>query len=201
MTTLSLHVGEVVESATDRLLAQSYTVNQAPALGSLVRVPAGFAPGACVYGVVDGIETASVDTSRKPVARGQHATSVEQIYAEHPQLTQLFRTLFNIRVVGHQTGEAMLHFLPPTPPEVHQLVFLCTQEELAAFTERLGFLPTLLGGREGGLADETAAAFLRAAAIAHGQAGEAFLVRAGKELVSLLRGDGSRLITLLARLR
>ena len=196
-------VGEVVQSATDLLLAQAYAIDQAPRLGSLVRIPFGRASdgtAGCTYGVVTRAETAPVDSGRAPVARGESATSLAQIYAEHPQLEQLFRTLFSVRVIGQRAGDgAIIHYLPEVPPEVHQLVFACDAAETLAFSERLTFLPLLLAG-QGFLADEVAAAFLRQAANARTTDGQTYLVRAGKALVSLLRGDSVRLTSLIGRL-
>lgn len=202
-TQLGLRLGEVVEAATDTLTAQAYMVDGAPRLGSLVRVPFGRASDGsegCAYGVVSHARTAPVDPGRAPVARGERATSLAQIYAEHPQLEHLFRTLFTVRLVGHRTPDgATVHYLPEKPPEVHQLVFGCADAEVGAFTERHGFLPLLLAER-GPMADEVAAAFLREAARVRGADGQAYLVQAGKAMVSLLRGDSVRLAALLGRL-
>ncbi|MSQ10949.1 MAG: hypothetical protein EXR52_08125 [Dehalococcoidia bacterium] len=197
------HVGEVVESATESLLAQAYAIDDAPRLGSLVRIPFGRASdgsAGCTYGVVTRAHTAPVDPGRAPVARGQSATSLDDIYREHPQLERLFRTLFAVRVVGHGAVDgAIVHYLPEKPPEVHQLVFACDNHELERFTERPGYLALLLADR-GPIADEVTAAFLREAARVRGIAGQPYLVHAGKAMVSLLRGDSVRLATLLGRL-
>lgn len=201
--TATQHVGEVVESATEALLAQAYQVDAAPRLGSLVRIPFGRASNGvegCTYGVVTRALTESADPGRKPVARGESATSLDDIHREHPQLARLFRTLFAVRVVGHGTPDgAVVHYLPEKPPEVHQLVFACDNHELERFTEHSGYLALLLADR-GPLADEVTAAFLREAARVRGANGPAYLVQAGKAMVSLLRGDSVRLATLLGRL-
>lgn len=196
-------VGEVVESATEQVLAQAYAVDAAPRLGSMVRIPFGRASdgrSGCTYGVVTHVRTNPVDPGRAPVARGQSASSLAEIYAEHPQLERLFRTLFAVRIIGHAEADGPpVHYLPALPPEVHQLVFTSTDAEVAEFTDRLGFLPLLLADR-GPLSDEIAAAFLREAARVRGDGGQGYLVRAGKALVSLLRGDSVRLTSLLGRL-
>ena len=50
--------------------------------------------------------------------RGQSATSLAEIYAEHPQLERLFRTLFAVRIIGHaEAGGPPVHYLPALPPE------------------------------------------------------------------------------------
>ncbi|MBI2885892.1 MAG: hypothetical protein HYY02_01650 [Chloroflexi bacterium] len=193
--------GEIIETATDRFVAQSYVLNQAPPFGALVRVSAEAEGGATVYGVVAQIETSALDASRRPVARGQEAGSLAQLYQEHPQLRELFCTTFSALAVGFSQDGAVRHYLPALPPPVHQFVYQCEPGEVAAFTQELTFLPLLLSARGLAEAQEVTAAFLRQAAQAHGEAREAFLVRAGKLLVGQLRGDPARLAGILARLR
>lgn len=191
-------VGEVVQAATDMLLVQSYEVNRAPALGTLVRATQG--EGVTVYGVVAAIQTAPGDPGRRPLARGREAESLADIYAQHPQLTELFSTHFTVRVLGYAHSQGVLHAFPPLPPEVHQLVYGCPSPELVQFTDTLSFLPLLLGDQENLISQEVVVTFLRQAAQARGADGHGFLVRAGKRLVGLLRGDAVRLSTILERL-
>jgi len=188
-------VGEIIESATDQCIAQSYELDTAPPLGSLVRVIR--EDGTIIYGVVSTIETRPLDPGRRPIARGRDATSLKEIHQQHPQLKELFRTEFGLKVLGYEAN-ALHYYLPPLPPEVHQLVYACDPEQLLHFSQRLGFLPLLLGGPD---SDEVAGAFLRTAARARGADGAAFLVQAGKSIVNLLKGDAPRLNALLARLR
>ena len=193
-------VGEVIQSGTGSFVAQSYSVNEAPPFGSLVRARLE-GQETSIYGVVSKIETSPLDPSRRPVARGQEAGSLAEIYQDHPQLKELFRTEFTATVVGHARDGSLYHHLPPLPPEIHQLVYSCADEEVAAFTRGLGFLPLLLSGQGTPGPEEVVAAFLRHAARARGEEGHAFLVRAGKQLVPLLRGESVRLTSLLAKLR
>lgn len=197
------HIGEIIESSTARFVAQSYQVNSAPPLGSLVRAQQE-GGGITVYGVVTNVETTPLDPSRRPVARGRDAASLADIIRDHPQLMELFRTSFDVAVVGHQRGDDVYQHLPPLPPEVHQLVFQCSNDEVAAFSRDLGFLPLLLTQHGGPGTEEVLAAFLRRAADAQAAGGagrQAFQVQAGKRLVPLLRGESVRLATILAKLR
>jgi len=139
-------VGEVIQSGTGSFVAQSYSVNEAPPFGSLVRARLE-GQETTIYGVVSKIETSPLDPSRRPVARGQEAGSLAEIYQDHPQLKELFRTEFTATVVGHARDGSLYHHLPPLPPEIHQLVYSCADEEVAAFTRGFGFLPLLLAGQ------------------------------------------------------
>ncbi len=192
-----VHTGEIIESATAECVAQSYELDMAPPLGSLVSVPRADR-AFTIYGVVSSIETRPLDPSRKPIARGKDVATLQEIYDQHPQLRELFRTEFTFKVLGYDQAGALHHYLPPLPPEVHQLVYTCTGEQVRKFTDRLTFLPLLLSGRD---ADEVAGAFLRTAAAARSTNAQPFLVQAGKAAVDLLRGDAPRLTALLARLR
>ena len=197
----SQKLGEVVEASTVQVVAQSYELNVAPPFGSLVWLPQG-PPGAsgALYGVVTLIETTALDASRRPMARGQDAESRQAVFEQHPQLTELFRTHFPIKILGNATDGTIRHTLPPLPPEIHQFVYTCTREQVGMFTDSPGYLPLLLA-TTGPAADEAATAFLQAAAAVRSPGEEqSFLVAAAKQLIVLLRGDATRLNTLLGRL-
>ena len=187
-------IAEVIESATERFTAQCYRLYEAPPLGTLVRA-GGEAP---VYGVVASIATTSLDPGRRVIARGAEEATEEDVYRSNPQLERLLRTDFQATVVGHSANGTVRHGLPPLPPHIHAFVFTCLPKEVCQFTEDLDFL-SLLIGQGTGVADEVAAAYLRQAATAH-QDAEAFLVRAGRELATLLGGDIQRLNAILRRL-
>lgn len=192
---IGARIGEVVETSSTGFTAQAYGVNGAAPLGSLVRT-AGDGP---VYAVVREVSTSSLDPGRRPVALGQNEESEEAVYKNNPQLSRLFRTDFNTTIVGYGDGSEIRQHLPPQPPKIHAFIHTCTPEDLAAFTQRLDFLPMLLSGPTP-LADEVTSAFLRQAASARGDA-EAFLTTAGQTLARLLSRDYQRLTTLLRNLK
>ena len=231
-------VGEIVEASSCHLVAQSVRLHEAPAFGSLVRVP--IAPAADphppatggrggqlppelegregklprelggrgplatdpteLYAIVAETRTASLEAGGRPIARGHEDVVDAAIYRENPDLEHVLRTEFKALLVGFRAGGALRQHLPPLPPPLHYSVYACTPAEVVAFTERLDFLRTLLAAPPG-LADELAAASARAAAAARGAAGEAFLLRVGRELAVLLRDDYDRLTAVLRRLR
>lgn len=192
---MSTKIGEVIEAKTSQFLAQCYELHQAPPLGSLVRTEA---EGISIYAVVGEATTQSLDPGRRPTALGKDLSRQEEIYTQHPQLSQLFATCFPALVVGHQWGEHLYYYLPPRPAPLHSFVYPCEPAEIAQFSRSLDFLSLLLS-REG-LGDEVVAACLRQASQAHPEP-RAFLVRAGKELAQLLSGQLPRLNALLKRIR
>ena len=93
MTELSDRVGEVIEASTMEFVAECYELDNAPPLGSLVRVGDGIE----TYGVVHHVATESIDPGRRPIARGREESDVEDVYRKHPQLARLLRTTFRAR--------------------------------------------------------------------------------------------------------
>ena len=243
----SLRVGEIVEASSCDLVAQSVRLHEAPAFGSLVRVPVSSAdqlaaelggqhgippasPGGLaepteLYAIVAETRTASLEAGGRPIARGHEGVLDAAIYRENPDLEHVLRTEFKALLVGFRLsapapgragadgtppvrpkiaqtkGGPIYQHLPPLPPPLHYSVYACAAPEVVVFTEQLDFLRTLLAAPPG-LADELAAASIRAAATARGgTAGDAFLLRVGRELAVLLRDDYDRLTAVLRRLR
>jgi hypothetical protein len=147
--------GEVVEASTTHLLVQSHALYQAPPLGALVRAGE-------VFGVVDAIETGSLDPGRRVIARGADVTDEAALHAAHPQLERLLHTSVGITVTGFAAPDGVRHHLPPRPPRVHAFAHACDGDAGRAFATgdggRFGFVSLLLAGPGG---DEVLAAALR----------------------------------------
>jgi hypothetical protein len=92
------------------------------------------------------------------------------------------------------------HYLPSQPPPVHYSVYECAGEELARFSETTDFFRTLLYASHIP-GDELLAAIIRNAARARGAQDRAYLVRAGRDVASLLNDDYDRLTGVLRRIR
>lgn len=195
----SERVGEIIEIGTTDYLAQSYELHQAPGLGSFVRTSHGDLE---VIGVVAGSRTSGVDPSRRPVARGQDEDDEDDLYRHHPELPELLRTEFSVRIVGFRQGGRFYQYLPPQAPRLHGFVYTCRDDEVSAFTERLAFVRGLLQPSAGLAAppDELVAACIRVAETSRG-GDRAFRVRAGKEVVSALLNDVARLDAILRRIQ
>ena len=198
----SRRVGEIVEAASTSFVAQCYQLYGAPPLGSFVRTGSPVTRGTVIYGVVYGVSTLPIDTSRPVLARGETAVTEGEVFRDNPQLSRLFTTRFEALITGHLDGEdvflsSLRQFLPPLPPEIHSFAYSCSPEEVARFTSRLGFLSLLLNS---GLpiADEVTGACLRVAAAAQPD-GEEFLASASRALAVQLAGDVPRLSAILRR--
>jgi hypothetical protein len=102
--------------------------------------------------------------------------------------------------VGYRDGDSVFQGLPPQPPIMLNRIFICDDNEVRAFTERLDFLRLLLDSREVP-ADELIVSCLRLAAQAHPERERRpFLLESGRELARLMGADLVRLEALLGRL-
>jgi hypothetical protein len=195
-------IGEVIASSTTHLMAQALrdpdeglTMPKAPPFGSFVRV-ALEEQAQDVYGLVYHVETTSIDAAHRPTALNM---TRQELREQQPQIFGLLRTDFSVVITGFREDGAFFPFLPPSPPMVHDFVYACSAEEIAALTETLEFLRTVIGFRQAPT-DELVASCLRQAYRQRGNDRD-FLLSAGRTLSNLLRNDYDRLNSVMERLR
>ncbi len=189
-------VGEVIEASTTDFVAQCYELYQSPPLGSLVKtidLPVE------LYGIVYNATTASLESGRRPIARGKDEASEEEIYRSSPQLLKLLRTEFSALVVGYRENEKLYRYLPPKPARIHSFVYLCSPDEVREFSQSFDFLNILLNAHLPVSMEELIAASLRQMSQVY-EDRQKFLVAVGKELAVLLGGEFNRLKAILGRL-
>lgn len=196
-------IGEVIESTTTSFTAGAYELLQAPPFGALVRAQAR-AQDAAVYGLVYDIRTGSKEPGGRALVRGRTYSGRElfdaEIYHEHPDLAEVLQTEFSAITVGFVEHDRVQQYLPPQPPPVHYSVYECAPAELERFTESSDFFRTLLFAYQIP-SDELLSAVIRAAARARARDERGYLVRAGREVASLLKDDYDRLTAILRRIR
>jgi hypothetical protein len=199
-------IGEVIESTTTSFTAGAYELLAAPPFGALVRAQAR-AEDMAIYGLVYEIRTGSKEPGGRALVRGRTYAGRElydaEIYHEHPDLAEVLQTEFSAITVGFVEGGQIHQYLPPQPPPVHYSVYECAGAELVHFTESADFFRTLLFAYQIP-SDELLAAVIRMAARARAAtsgAERAYLVRAGREVASLLKDDYDRLTAILRRIR
>lgn len=187
-------LGEIVEASTTAWRAVAPRTFEAPAFGSFLRTSDGHRT---IYGVVSHVEHASIDPSRRAIPLGR---SWEELEREQPQVRELLTTEFAaISVAFAEKGSAVCAFLPPLPPRVHDFVDCCNRAEIVALTEDLGFVRTL-GACGLPVVGELIAAAIRAAAAVRDDQ-RAFVVRAGREVADLFRGDHEQAMAIIRRIR
>ena len=151
-----LRLGEVVEATTTEFVVQCYELYTAPPLGSLVRC----GDDEAIYGIVHEIATRSIDTGRRPIARGQDEDDEVAIYQSNPQLSRLLSTEFRALSVGHTESGRLRRWLAPLPPRIHSFVYPCSDDAVREFSAELDFASILLsapirsGRRAGGISED-----------------------------------------------
>ncbi|NWG22000.1 MAG: hypothetical protein HXY39_16965 [Chloroflexi bacterium] len=195
-------IAEVIESTSTGFTAGAYELLAAPPFGALVRAQAR-AEGMAIYGLVYDIRTGSKEPGGRALVRGRTYAGRElydaEIYHEHPDLAEVLQTEFSAITVGFVADGRIYQYLPPQPPPVHYSVYECVPEEVARFSQATDFFRTVLFAYQIP-GDEVLAAAIRAAARAH-RDDRAFLVRAGREVATLLKDDYDRLTAILRRIR
>jgi hypothetical protein len=196
-----IRLGEVVQSATTHFVAQALrppeaglTMPKAPPFGAFVRAVLE-EEALEVYGLVYHVETTSIDAVHRPMALN---LSRQELREQQPQIFGLLRTDFSVVVTGYREDGCFQQYLPPFPPMVHDFVYACEPDEVAALTERLDFLRTLITFRQAPT-DELVASCLRQAFRLRGGDRE-FLMGAGRALTNLLKNDYDRLSAIMDRL-
>ncbi len=191
-------LGEVIEASTRQFVAEVYEEAAAPDFGTWVRVePEGAPP---LFGLVSHVETGSYDSNRQAVALG---LSPEERAQEMPMVDELLRTTVRTQMLACEgpNGE-IRQTLPPQPPDIHDFVALCTDEQVRALGAPFDFLRTLVEHPDSDVpVDDLLVAVLRRIYAAHGgeQGGRPPLVRAGRALSRLLDDDHERLQSILRR--
>lgn len=189
-----IRLGEVVEASTTEFVVQCYDLYAAPALGSLVRC----GEDGAIYGIVHEIATRSVDSGRRPIARGRDESDEDAIYRSNPQLSRLLSTEFRALCVGYEDAGALRRWLAPFPPRIHSFVYSCSDDVLREFSSELDFVSILFSAPIAA-ADDVLAAFLKMAGDTRSDSSE-FLVNAGRRLTPLLGGQMQRLNGILRRI-
>ena len=165
-----------------------------------VQISAGLGLPPAVYALVFGANTSSLEPNRRPSALG--FADEDEMRLQQPQIFELLRTEFSGLLIAYSEGgdKPLRRHLPPLPPRIHSRVYPCTPEETRLLTDDLSFLRGLLLPSGGALAgvpsDELAAACLRMARECHAD-DQAFLLRAGRTLATLLAADYERLQAIL----
>jgi hypothetical protein len=103
--------------------------------------------------------------------------------------------------VGYLNGGGFTQSLPPQPPLTLAPVYRLSDEQVRTFTERLDFLPLMLGVPEIPVDDLMAAALKSAAAVRPESERRGYLVRAAAEVARLVGRDLTRLESLLRAVR
>lgn len=193
------HLAEVVATSTTEFLAQclepeSLDFPLMPAFGSWVKSQQDENSDIISYGVVYHATTAPIDSVHRAVALG---LSLKELREQQPQIFAMLRSEIKVVLVGFGSVGNIYQHLPAQPPQIHQAVYACEQEEIENFTDELNFLRTLVQMTNAPV-DELIAAVLRNVYQVR-KCDRNWLVQAGRKLSLLLKDDYDRLGAILAQ--
>ncbi|PZU92188.1 MAG: hypothetical protein DCE90_18760 [Pseudanabaena sp.] len=193
------HIAEVVATSTTEFLAEclepeSLDFPVMPAFGSWVKSQQDEKSNIVAYGVVYHATTSTIDSIHRAVALG---LSLQAIREQQPQVFAMLRSEIKVVLLGFSTLGNVYQHLPAQPPQIHQAVFACDEEEISDFTEELNFLRTLVQMSNAPV-DELIAAVLRNVYQVR-KCDRNWLVQAGRKLSLLLKDDYDRLGAILSQ--
>ncbi|MGI0479447.1 HAS-barrel domain-containing protein [Geminocystis sp. CENA526] len=194
------HIGEVIETSTIEFLAQCLEPEELnfpamPPFGSWVK-SFDEESGNKIYSLVTNVTTAPIDSVHRARALG---LTLAELKEQQPQIFAMLKTEFRAVIIGFEipnTSENnpyspangnIFQYLPPRPPQIHQAVFHCTEDEIVKFTNNPDFLRVLLQVQNTPV-ESLIAATLRETYRLRGL-DRTWLVNAGRTLSVLLKND------------
>ncbi|WP_271254918.1 hypothetical protein [Pseudanabaena sp. Chao 1811] len=193
------YLAEVVATSTTEFLAQCLEPDNLdfpvmPAFGSWVKSQQEENSDIVAYGVVYHATTAPIDSVHRAVALG---LSLQELREQQPQIFAMLRSEIKVVLLGFSAVGNVYQHLPSQPPQIHQAVYACEEEEIENFTEELNFLRTLVQMTNAPV-DELIAAVLRNVYQVR-KCDRNWLVQAGRKLSILLKDDYDRLGAILGQ--
>ena len=189
-----IKIGRLLRSGTTGFVV-GCKVNQldAPSFGAMTRVSLG--ENYQVYGLIYDIHIDDDGLVRQLIT----AQDVPEEYMRDTRENRNVPVEVGVLALGYEQDGRISHLLPPRPPLSLDEIFLCTPEEVAAFTGagRMGYLRHILRDQDKPVA-ELLAAHLRNAREVQETAGHPeWFDAAVEELITLMKDDYPTLMTVL----
>ncbi len=193
----ALTVGWVLRASTAGFTVGSRVLQPSvPHFGDLVKVPL-LSAQSSIYGLVYDVQVRDDPAVRQLILAGEMEPEAVLDQREN----RLVPIEISVLAVGYQQKTQIWQGLPPQPPLSLDVLYMCDDAELRAFTQNLDYLRLVLNAAKIP-ADELLVAHLRRAAAARpAESRRGFLVSAGREVARLLNNDLIRLDTVLKRIR
>lgn len=192
--TNSIQIGNLLRASTTSFVAGcSVSQLEAPALGALVRAP--LDKDYSVYGLITDIHIDDDGLVRQLVTAGNISPEVMHDNRER----RIVPVEMSVLAVGFEQGGKISHLLPPRPPLSLDVIYLCSDSELARFTEagHFGYFRHILQARDIPIGEVLAAHILD---IKRKTKNETWVEAATRELITLLRDDYPTLMSVLGAL-
>ena len=192
MTQQPIEIGRLLRAGISGFTA-GCRVNQldVPAFGALVRAPLG--EGYQVYGLIHDIHIDDDGLVRQLVT----ADNVSEEVMKDNRERRIVPVEMSVLAVGYEQDGKVHHLLPPRPPLSLDVIYLCSNEELARFTEKFGYFRHILNAKDAPVG-EVIAAHIQQASAAHKD--KQWKEKATNEVITLLRDDYPTLMSVLGAL-
>jgi len=193
----AIPIGHLLHSSTTQFSAGCAVAQlEAPAFGALVRAP--LEQDTSVYGLIYDIHIDEDGLVRQLVTAGNISAEVMLDNRER----RIVPVEMSVLTVGYEQGGKIFHMLPPRPPLSLDVIYLCSDTELAKFTGagRFGYFRHVLQAKDIPVG-EVLAAHMKQARQANLKAkNEKWFESATQELITLLRDDYPILMSVLGAL-
>ena len=189
-----IEIGHLLRAGTTGFVA-GCSVSQAdtPSLGALVCAP--LENNYRVYGLIHDIHIDDDGLVRQLVTTGKIEPEVRRDNRER----RIVPVEMSVLAVGYELAGVIHHLLPPRPPLSLDVLYLCSAEEICAFTNtgHFGYFRHVLQAKDLPIG-ELLAAHIQQASAAHQD--KTWVERAARELITLLRDDYPTLMSVLGAL-
>jgi hypothetical protein len=169
---------------------------EAPSFGALIRVPVD--DNYQIYGLIHDIHIDDDGLVRQLVT----AEGIDDAVIADNRVNRNVPVEMSVLAVGYQLDGRIYHLLPPRPALSLDTIYLCSDDELVAFTEpgRFGYFRHLLRAADLPVADLLAAHIKQVQAVQVNAGNKDWALDAAQELIVLLRDDYSTLMSLISTL-
>jgi hypothetical protein len=198
----AIQIGHLLHSSTSQFVAGcSVSQLEAPAFGALVCAPLDQEYG--VYGLIYDIHIDDDGLVRQLVTAGNVSGEVMHDNRER----RIVPVEMYVLTVGYEQGGKISHLLPPRPPLSLDVIYLCSDAELARFTgagtgpkrsrRGFGYFRHILQAQDIPIGELLAAHILE---VKLKTKNEKWVEAASQELITLLRDDYPTLMSVLGAL-
>ena len=190
----SIQIGHLLRAGTTGFVAGcSVSQLEAPSFGALVRAPIG--EKYSVYGLIYDIHIDDDGLVRQLVT----AAEVREKVISDSRVNRIVPVEMSVLVVCYEQDGKVSHLLPPRPPLSLDVIYLCSDAELAKFTStsHFGYFRHILQAKDIPIGELLAAHILE---VKNKTGDMQWVEQATQELITLLRDDYATLMSVLGAL-
>ena len=190
----AIQIGHLLHSSTSQFVAGcSVSQLEAPTFGALVRAP--LDKDYSVYGLIYDIHIDDDGLVRQLVTAGNVSAEVMHDNRER----RIVPVEMSVLTVGYEQAGKISPLLPPRPPLSLDVIYLCSETELAKFTGagKFGYFRHILQAKDIPIGELLAAHILQ---VKQKTENTKWVEQSTQELITLLRDDYPTLMSVLGAL-